>query len=99
MPMHFVSHPWEVQDVEDGTIVKLTEQDLRDPSVADDLLELALESGRPRLYLDLLAVRSMPSAVASKLFALDRHLQEAKGRLVLTNLSSALSEALQARNA
>jgi anti-anti-sigma regulatory factor len=99
MSMHFVSHPWEVQDVEDGTVVKLSERELQDPGLTDDLLELALESGRPRLFLDLLDVRAMSSAVAAKLFALDRQLREAKGRLVLTNLAPPICEALQARNA
>jgi anti-anti-sigma regulatory factor len=99
MSMHFVSHPWQVQDVEDGTIVKLTEQDLQDSGLTDDLLELAFESGRPKLYLDLLEVRSLSSAVAGKLFNLDRQLREAGGRLVLSNLAPTLCEALQARNA
>jgi anti-anti-sigma regulatory factor len=99
MPMHFVSHPWQVQDVEDGTIVTLTEQDLQDAGLTDDLCELALESGRPRLYLDLLEVRKLSSTVAGKLFALDRRLREAGGRLVLSNLAPALCEALQTRNA
>lgn len=99
MSMHFVSHSWQVQDVEDGTVVKLTEQDLQDTGLTDDLLELAFESGRPKLYLDLLEVRSVSSVVAVKLFTLDRQLREAGGRLVLSNLAPALCEALQARNA
>ena len=99
MSMHFVSHPWQVQDVEDGTIVKLNEQDLQDPNLTDDLLELVFESGRSKLYLDLLEVRSVSSVVAVKMFTLDRQLREAGGRLVLSNLAPALCEALQARNA
>jgi anti-anti-sigma regulatory factor len=99
MSMHFVSHPWEVTDVEDGTVVKLSERDLQDSGLTDDLLELALESGRPKLFLDLLEVRAMSSRVAGKLFALDRQLRDSSGRLVLTNLAPALCEALQARNA
>ncbi len=98
MSMHFVSHPWQVQDVDDGTIVKLTEQDL-DTALADDLLELALESGRPNLYLDLLEVRALSGNVAGKLFSLDRRLRTAGSRLVLCNLAPMLCEALQARNA
>jgi anti-anti-sigma regulatory factor len=97
MSMHFVSHPWEVQDVDDGTVVKLTEQDLQMAQI-DELLELALESGRPNLYLDLLEVRTVPARVASKLFGLDRRLRTAGGRLVLCNLAPWLSEALQARS-
>jgi anti-anti-sigma regulatory factor len=98
MSMHFVSHPWEVQDVDDGTIVKLSEPDLRMAQI-DELLELALESGRPNLYLDLLEVQSLPASVASKLFSLDRRLRAAGGRLILCNLASLLCEALQARTA
>ena len=99
MSMHFVSHPWQVQDVEDGTVVKLNELDLQDPNLTDDLLELVFESGRQKLYLDLLEVRTLSSAVAGKLFSLDRRLRDAGGRLVLSNLAPALCEALQARNA
>src|SRR5947209_17635163 len=98
MSMHFVTHPWEVQDVDDGTVVKLTEQDLRMAQI-DELLELALASGRPNLYLDLLEVRSLPFLVARKLFSLDRRLRAAGGRLVLSNLAPQLCEALQVRNA
>jgi anti-anti-sigma regulatory factor len=97
MSMHFVSRPWQVQDVEDGTIVKLSEQDL-DASLGDELLDLAQESGRPNLYLDLLEVPSLPGAVAARLFTLDRRLRSAGGRLVLCNLAPGLSEALQARS-
>lgn len=96
MSMHFVSHPWEVQDTEDGTVVKLTEEDLRMAQI-DELLELALESGRPNLYLDLLEVRSLPARVASKLFSLDRRLRAAGSRLILCNLAPTLCESLQAR--
>jgi anti-anti-sigma regulatory factor len=99
MSLHFVSHPWQVQDVEDGTVVKLTEQDLRDADVIEDLLSLVMESGRPNLYLDLLEVRRLWSGLAGTLFALDRRLRAAGGRLVLANLAPLLCEALQARNA
>ena len=99
MALHFVSHPWQVQDVEDGTVVKLNEQDLRDADVVEDLLNVVLESGRPHLYLDLLEARRLSSRLATKLFALDRRLRTAGGRLVLTNLAPWLCEALQARNA
>ena len=97
MSMHFVSQPWEVQDVDDGTVVRLTEDDLRTAQI-EELLELALESGRPNLYLDLLEVRSLPATVASKLFGLDRRLRTAGGRLILSNLAPLVCEALQARS-
>jgi anti-anti-sigma regulatory factor len=97
MSMHFVSRAWQVEDVADGTVVKLTEQDL-DTSLGDELLDLARESGRPNLYLDLLEVRSVPGQVAARLFTLDRQLSSTGGRLVLCNLAPALSDALQARS-
>jgi len=96
--MHFVSHSWQVEDVEDGTVVKPSEADMQDAGLTDDLMELFLENGRPKLYLDLLDVRSMSSGVARKLFSLDGRVQKAGGRLVLCNLSTALNEALQARD-
>ena len=98
MSMHFVTHPWEVQDVDDGTVVKLTEHDLRMAQI-DELLELVLESGRPNLYIDLLEVRSFPSQVASKLFGLDQRLRATGGRLILSNLAPELCEVLQVRKA
>lgn len=97
MSMHFVTHPWEVQDVDDGTVVRLTEEDLRQAHT-DELLELALESGRPNLYLDLLEVRTLSARLASKLFVLDRRLRAMGGRLILCNLAPLLCDALQARN-
>ena len=96
--MHFVSHPWQVEDVEDGTVVKLTERDCNDSGLTEDLLALVMESGRPKLYLDLLEVRGLSSVVARRLFVLDRRLQSTGGRLVLCNLASGLCEALQARS-
>ncbi len=102
MSLHFVSHPWEVQDVEDGTLVRITPQDLGVEIVAvlvDELFDLTQEFGRSDLFLDLQEVRSLPSQVAGKLFALDRKLKGAGGRLVLCNLDAALYEQLQARPA
>lgn len=98
MSMHFVSHPWQVQDVPDGTVVTLSAADVRDANLGEDLLELVRESGRPNLYLDLMEVRSLPSSAAGTLFGLDQRLRETGGRLVLSNLSPQLSEALQAQN-
>ena len=38
------------------------------------MTELAMESGRPALHLDLSTVYSLPSLVLGRLFALDRRL-------------------------
>lgn len=98
MGMHFVSHPWQVEDLDDGVIVKLSQRDL-DEAETDELLELVLESGRPNLYLDLMDVRRLSGGGARKLFALDRRLRRQGGRLVLCHLCPLLGEALQVRGA
>jgi len=98
MALHFVTHPWEVQDFEDGILVRYTQRDLDVHTAAtlvDELTELALESGRPTLYLDLAEVHFLPSLVVGKLFALDRRLRAMDSRLVLCNLSPTLAEFLQ----
>ena len=95
--MHFVSHAWQVEYVEDGTVVTLSESDMQDACLADDLMELFLENGRPRLYLDLRNVRALAGGSAPGLLGLDARVQKAGGQLVLSNVSPALSEALQPR--
>ena len=90
MSLHVLSHPWEVQAVADGTLVRITPRDLNVETVsvlADELFELALESGPPTLYMDLGAVTHLPVVVCGKLLALQRRLHEVGGRLVLKNLN------------
>ena len=99
MPMHFCSHPWEVRDVEDGTLVTITERDLETtniPVLVDDLFELVLESGQPNLYLDFADVRLLPSVVMGKLISLDNKLRERGGRLVVSNLDPVIYKSFQA---
>ena len=91
MSLYTLSHLWEVEDVEDGISVRLTHRDLDVQTLsilADELTEIALESGRPTLYLDFGRVNLLNSVVIGKLFAVDRRLREAGGRLVLCNLDS-----------
>jgi anti-anti-sigma regulatory factor len=98
MSLHFVSHPWQVQDFEDGILVTITPQDLNLETIAllvDDLFDLALESGRSQLYLDFGAAGALPSLVVGKLFALDRKLRTIDGSLYLCNLDPDLSTSLQ----
>ena len=74
MSLRFCTHPWEVTDLEDGTIVGLSQRDLDPDTVAilvDDLHELALESGRPRLYIDLTRVHQLATVVMGKMIALN----------------------------
>jgi anti-anti-sigma factor len=89
MSFHFCSHSWEVSDVEDGTLVKLTPRDLVEETVhvmVEELLELARESGRPNVYLDLSDIRTFPSIVLAKLLSLDTKLHEHGGRAVLLHV-------------
>jgi anti-anti-sigma factor len=99
MSLYTLSHLWEVEDVEDGISVRLTPRDLDVHTLsilADELTELALESGRPNLYLDFGRVNLLTSVVIGKLFAVDRRLREAGGRLVLCRLDPAVRGVFQA---
>jgi anti-anti-sigma factor len=101
MSLHVLTHPWVVQDVEDGTSVKLTHWDLDVHTLAilaDELEELARESGLPMLYLDFGKLRFLTSVVVGKLFALQRRLRDLGATLVLCNLSPPLRELFQAVN-
>jgi anti-anti-sigma factor len=99
MSLYTVSHLWEVEDVEDGISVRLTHRDLDVQTLsilADELSEIALESGRPKLYLDFGRVNLLTSVVIGKLFAVDRRLRDAGGRLVLCNLDPTVRGVFQA---
>jgi anti-anti-sigma factor len=99
MSFHFCSHPWEVRDIDDGTLVKLTSRDLEKetiPVLVDDLFELVQESGQPNLYLDLGGIRVMASIVLGKLLSLDLKLRAQGGRLILTDLDPFLYQMFQA---
>ena len=98
MSLHFCTHPWEVKDLEDGTLVELTQRDLDPESVAilvDDLCELVLESGRPNLYLDFARVQMLASVVIGKMISLDKKLHLHGGKLILGNIDSELYRFLQ----
>ena len=50
MSLHFVSHQWEVEDFEEGTLVRLAGHELDAEGAAqlvDELYDLALDLGRP----------------------------------------------------
>jgi anti-sigma B factor antagonist len=101
MSLHALCHPWEVQEVKDGTSVRLTHLDLDVRTLAilaDDLFELALESGLPTLYLDFGEVQFLSSVALGKLFALDRRLRAVGGRLVPCRLNPVLQETFRAVN-
>jgi anti-anti-sigma factor len=101
MSFHFVSHPWEVQDVQDGTLVVFTERDLDPVTVSvltDELYELVLESGQPNLYLDFGQIHNTASIVVGKLIALDTRLRQVGGRLILCNLDPQVYEFFRVAN-
>ena len=99
MSFHFCSHPWEVRDVQDGTLVTLTNRDLdKDtvPVLVEDLFELVQESGQPNLYLDLSEIRLIASLVLGKMVALDLKLRSHGGRLILVHVDSFVYRMFQA---
>jgi anti-anti-sigma factor len=96
---HFCCHSWEVRDMKDGTLVKLSYRDLdleTIPVLVDELFELVQESGQPNLYLDFAAIRVLPSVVMGKLISLEGKLREHGGRLVLTNIDPFVYQTFQA---
>jgi anti-sigma B factor antagonist len=101
MSLHVLRHPWQVQELGDGTSVQLGHRDLDAETLsilADELLELALESGRPKLYLDFGKVNFLTSVAVGKLIALDRKLREVGSRLIPCNLNPVVEEVFQAVN-
>ncbi len=101
MSLHAITHPWEVQDLDDGPLVRLTPRDLDAGTLAvlaDELFELFRESGRRHLTLDFAEVGTLSASAVGKLFALDRQLREAGGQLLLCNLDATLRELLQAES-
>jgi len=99
MSFHFVSHPWQVQEMDDGILVKVSAQDLDGPTVSilvDELSDLSLAEGRPNIYLDFQEVRFIPNALIGELVALDEKLRQVGGRLVLQDVGPMIVESLQA---
>ncbi len=96
---HFLSHAWEVREVEDGLWVRCSPRDLNAhtiPMMVDDLFELVLENGPPNLYLDFSEMHCLASIVIGKLIALNEKLRPIGGRVVVCNLERALMEPFRA---
>jgi anti-anti-sigma regulatory factor len=93
MSFHFCSHAWEVQDLADGTVIRLRNRDLDAESIpvlVDDLFVLAKESGKPNLYLDFGDIGLVSSEAMGRLAALKADLREQGLQLVLMNLNPGL---------
>ncbi|HZZ81262.1 MAG TPA: STAS domain-containing protein [Gemmataceae bacterium] len=89
MSFHFCAHAWEVRDIDDGTLVLLSQRDLEMATagmLVDDLVQIVHESGQPNLYLDFSKVQQIPNVILGKMFALDQRLREHGGRLIVLGL-------------
>jgi len=97
MSLYLLSHAWQVEDVADGIVVRVSRRDLDEETqarLADELFELTLESGRAKLYLDLGELHSLPGGVVDQIFALNRRMRERNGKLVLCGLKPGVREQL-----
>jgi anti-anti-sigma factor len=98
MALQFVSHNWQVEHVDDGLTVTLSQQELDSKAVwilVDELFELAQESGKPNLYVDFGNVRRIASVVFGKLITLDKRLREVDCRLILCNVDAFVYESFR----
>lgn len=89
MAFHFCTHSWEVSQIDDGTLIVMTQSDLdlaTVPLLVDDLIETVHESGQPNLYLDFSKVRLISSVVIGKMVAVNDRLREHGGRLIMLGL-------------
>ena len=99
MALQFLSHNWEVAHVDDGILVTLSQRELDSQAIwilVDELFELALESGRPNLYVDFANVRHLAGIVFGKLITLDKKLREVDCRLILCNVDRFLYQSFRA---
>jgi anti-anti-sigma regulatory factor len=99
MSLQFLSCSWEVQHVDSGIMVTLSQEDWDSKAIwvlFDELFELALEHGQPNLYVDFGNVRRLAGIVFGKLITLDRKLREVDCRLVLCNVEQALYQSFRA---
>jgi anti-anti-sigma factor len=88
MALTLLSRNWDVEQVSDGIRIALRQQELDSKAIwvlFDELFELAVESGKPHLYVDLQNVRSLASIVFGKLITLDKKLRDVDCRLILCN--------------
>jgi anti-anti-sigma factor len=99
MSLQFLSHRWDVESIDNGLVVRLSQQDLDSKSISilvDELFELVQEYGRPNLYVDFANVRRLASIVFGKLISLDRKLRHVDCCLILCNVEPAVYQAFRA---
>jgi anti-anti-sigma regulatory factor len=99
MSFHFCSHAWEVQDMTDGTLVRLSSRDFHSDTISvlvDELFEVVQESGQPNLYLDFADIPQIASVVLGKMIALNTRLRAHGGRLILLELQPVPYDAMHA---
>jgi anti-anti-sigma factor len=98
MAFHFVAHNWEVRNVSDGMMVRISPQELDPNTIAvldEELIELVRESGHSNLYVDLRDVRFLTNSGVGKFVSLDAMLRKMDCRLILCNLDPLLQHSLQ----
>ncbi len=98
MALQFLSHNWQVENLEDGIVVALSQQALDSKTIwilVDELVELAHENGKPILYVDFSQVRRIASILFGKLITLDRKLREMDCHLILCNLDPFVYESFR----
>jgi anti-anti-sigma regulatory factor len=99
MALQFVSHNWQVEHIENGIVVILSQQELDSRAIwilVDELFELAQESGQPNLYVDFGNVRRLANIVFGKLITLDKKLRDVDCRLILTNVNAFVYQSFRA---
>ena len=99
MSFHFLSHSWEVTDLDDGLMVTVSQQEMEETSLGllmDEFGELIRESGQSNLYVDFGKVRFLTSNVFDKLIALDARVRDMACRLIVCDLNPALYQSFQA---
>jgi anti-anti-sigma regulatory factor len=99
MSLHVIAHPWEVYQYRDRVLVKLRPRDVGTEALsvlADDLVQLAQESGHNSLHLDFQQIQIITSVVVGKIVSLEKRLRSAGVRLQLINLSPVLREVFEA---
>jgi anti-anti-sigma factor len=99
MSFHFLSHRWDVTNLDDGIQVALHQNELDAHTVADlvdELVELVRETGRTRLYLDFSQVRVLASIVFGKLISLDARLRAMACQLTVCNVEPFVYQTFEA---